>query len=200
MRDSEPRDRMDERRPPPSNLRWKSALSPVGKRARSLGGQPLTRAERRELAEIEAELKAAGIYATRPRTLAECPPATECCPWASCRHHLAVEVVKRPGTATVKVTFPGREIDEIPATCSLRVAAAAAIRRDSPSQSHKLRSAGWRSPEMTPAMSIKEVARLTNCSVGRIRQVEQAALAKFRMSLPIYFGEPINNTSTPHAA
>lgn len=56
----------------------------------------------------------------RPRTRADCVDGERPCPYAGCRHHLAIEV--HPNTGTIKLAFPDLEIDEMPETCSLDVA------------------------------------------------------------------------------
>ena len=60
----------------------------------------------------------------RPRTFEECDSVglgdLFPCPFVSCKHHLYLDV--NPRTGSIKFNFPGREVDELPATCALRVA------------------------------------------------------------------------------
>lgn len=60
----------------------------------------------------------------RPRTFEECDSVglgdITPCPFVSCKHHLYLDV--NPRTGSIKLNFPGREVDELPATCALRVA------------------------------------------------------------------------------
>ncbi len=60
----------------------------------------------------------------RPRTFEECDSVglgdLFPCPFVSCKHHLYLDV--NPRTGSIKLNFPGREVDELPATCALRVA------------------------------------------------------------------------------
>lgn len=55
----------------------------------------------------------------RPETRGDCP--TGPCPYVSCRHHLALHVHERTGH--IHWTWPGLELDELPATCVLDVVA-----------------------------------------------------------------------------
>lgn len=60
----------------------------------------------------------------RPRTFEECDSVglgdLFPCPFVSCKHHLYLDV--NPRTGSIKFNFPGRDVDELPATCALRVA------------------------------------------------------------------------------
>jgi hypothetical protein len=60
----------------------------------------------------------------RPRTFEECDSVglgdLFPCPFVSCKHHLYLDVNERTGS--IKLNFPDREVDELPATCALRVA------------------------------------------------------------------------------
>ena len=113
----------------------------------------LTDAERAELREIEAELAADGI--ARPRSRAECPPDDEACGFVSCRHNLFLDITR---ANHVRLRFPGKEIDELAQTCSLRVG---------PLETH-------------------EAARLLGVTHGAVRQIEVAALAKLRSGIERY--------------
>ncbi len=134
---------------------------------RGIGLRPLSHQERADLAEDEAALAEAGVSLQRPRTVAECPPAEEPCPFVSCRHHLYVEV--DPERGYLKVNFPGRAIDELEETCSLRVAAQQPGVRNLPLEK------GVRTS--------REVGRLLNLTQERVNQIAKVALAKVRAAL-----------------
>ena len=83
------------------------------------------RLSRRELARGAAEYpEQPGRDYLRPRTFEECDSVglgdITPCPFVSCKHHLYLDV--NPRTGSIKFNFPGREVDELPATCALRVA------------------------------------------------------------------------------
>lgn len=65
-----------------------------------------------------------GVDYLRPRTFEDCERSglgdDTPCPFVSCKHHLYLDV--NPRTGSIKFNFPGREVDELPATCALRVA------------------------------------------------------------------------------
>lgn len=65
-----------------------------------------------------------GVDYLRPRTFEECESeglgSDTPCPFVSCKHHLYLDV--NPRTGSIKLNFPDREVDELPATCALRVA------------------------------------------------------------------------------
>jgi hypothetical protein len=95
-----------------------------------------------------------GRRATFPSTRAECEPGVghRPCPWVRCRHHLYLEVVRRGG---VKFLFgEGRELEDLPDTCSLDVAEAG--------------------PQMLSA-----IATRMNLVDERVRQVFEEALESF---------------------
>lgn len=83
------------------------------------------RLSQRELARGAAEYpEQPGRDYLRPRTFEDCESAglgdDTPCPFVSCKHHLYLDV--NPRTGSIKFNFPGREVDELPATCALRVA------------------------------------------------------------------------------
>ena len=83
------------------------------------------RLSQRELARGAAEYpEQPGRDYLRPRTFEECDSVglgdLFPCPFVSCKHHLYLDVNQRTGS--IKFNFPGREVDELPATCALRVA------------------------------------------------------------------------------
>lgn len=58
-----------------------------------------------------------GDVPRRPRTRGECIDGPRPCPWASCRHHLALDV-----TYNNALKVQDRELEELPATCALDAA------------------------------------------------------------------------------
>jgi hypothetical protein len=94
----------------------------------------------------------------RPRFRFECAPelgGERPCPWVGCTHHLAVEVNERGG---LKVVFPDHvpeALEELLDTCALDAA-----------------SRG--------GMTLEAVAARMNLTRERLRQLEEAALAKVR--------------------
>lgn len=92
----------------------------------------------------------------RPRKRRDCEPggngphAQRPCPWVSCRSHLALHVT---AIGAIYETFPGREIDELPATCSLDEAALGGL-------------------------TLTEVGERTNLTRERARQIEVFALKR----------------------
>jgi len=139
-----------------------------GTRAMSLG--PLESAEKKELAEIEAELAHEGVDTKRPKTLEQCPPDDAPCPFASCRHSLLAD----PGAGVVKLTWPGRDIEELAETCSLRSARRFAIRAKSFPRTRR---------DLQVVASTDEVGAALNLSPMRISQIEEGAIAKLRLAL-----------------
>lgn len=74
----------------------------------------LRRDRERKLAEVEAVI----AEYDRPRTRGDCAGGERPCPWASCRHHLLVDV--NPETGLLKIQE--RELEDLPETCALDVA------------------------------------------------------------------------------
>lgn len=93
----------------------------------------------------------------RPRTFEECESVglgdITPCPFVSCKHHLYLDV--NPRTGSIKLNFPGHEVDELPATCSKRVADAGGVTLDA-------------------------VATVINTSRERVRQIESRIIAKLK--------------------
>lgn len=109
---------------------------------------------------LEAEARAypASINAARPRpaTRGEClqgEHAERPCPFVSCRRHLAYDVNPRSGAITEN--HPGRELDELPYTCTLDAADRGGL-------------------------TLEEVGAALNLTRERVRQLENRALAKLR--------------------
>lgn len=101
-----------------------------------------------------------GVDYQRPRTFADCDAADlgagVPCPFVSCKHHVALDVNERAGS--IKSNFPDRDPDEIPHTCTLRVAERGGATLD-------------------------DVAAVMNLTRERVRQIQDIALAKIRHAL-----------------
>jgi len=105
----------------------------------------------------EAYPEQPGVDYLRPRTFGECDSVglgdLFPCPFVSCKHHLYLDV--NPRTGSIKLNFPDREVDELPATCSLRVS-------------------------LRGGVTLEEVAENIGVVRERIRQIEDRALAQLR--------------------
>jgi len=136
----------------------------TGDRPQSLGTATLTREERlfKRLDEWNVEGETYGP----PKTFGECPP-TGPCPHFGCRHHAGLEV----DADIVKLNWPNRDVDEIPETCTLRIANAGE------------RKNGNKGELGNPVMSCEEVAAVLNVTCERARQLEAEAKAKFKRRL-----------------
>jgi hypothetical protein len=88
----------------------------------------------------------------RPRTFGECSQEPGPCPWTLCRHHLAVDIGP---TGVLKIPFPGKDMDELEETCSLRAA------------SHG-------------EMSTEDIGRLMGVTPERVTQIYMIGLAKYK--------------------
>lgn len=74
-----------------------------------------------ESAEALTFLSAAPVDVDRPRTRADCANGPRPCPYVSCRHHLFLDVTP---AGSIRLNFPGLDVDQIGETCSLDVAEA----------------------------------------------------------------------------
>lgn len=97
-------------------------LAPAVPSAAALAARAAVRArieaERRAREQQRAEVEAVIAEYDRPRTRGDCAGGERPCPWASCRHHLLVEV--SPETGHLKLQ--DRELEDMPETCALDVA------------------------------------------------------------------------------
>lgn len=89
----------------------------------------------------------------RPRTRGDCADMPRPCPYAGCRHHLALDV--HPTSGSIKVVHPGVPIGELRETCALDVAERGGT-------------------------TLEEIAALMNLSRERVRQIQTVALSAFR--------------------
>ena len=91
-------------------------------------------------------------WAVRPRTRGDCVGGPRPCPWAGCRHHMAIDV--SPKTGGIKFNTPDVEIAEMAESCSLDVADRG-------------------------SMTLERVGELMNVTRERIRQMELSAAHHF---------------------
>ena len=136
----------------------------AGARARTLS---IRRLSHRELVRGSADYPP-GINeaAPRPRTWGECQTrelgtAHEPCPYVSCKYHLALDVNERTGS--IKENHPGLELDELPATCALRVAE-------------------------DGGATLEDLGSIMNLTRERIRQIEGRALVRLGRPLELVGG------------
>ena len=87
----------------------------------------------------------------RPRTYADCQGHDGPCPWVSCSKHLYLEV--DPDTGAIKLNFPDRDVDQLAATCSLKVV------------------------DERGELSLEEVGKLVNLTQERVSQIEESGMA-----------------------
>lgn len=72
----------------------------------------------------------------------------------SCAHHLYLEVDEKTGA--IKLNFPDRDVDQLAATCSLKVV------------------------DARGALSLEEVGKLVNLTQERVSQIEERGKSKFK--------------------
>lgn len=110
------------------------------------------------------------IGSPAPRTRDDCVDEPRPCPWASCRHHLLLEVAPRTGSiktnpaASMSVGRPAWEwserettaaLESLPSTCALDIA-----------------------EEYPDGLSLEAIATLLGQTKERVRQVQDRALRK----------------------
>jgi len=103
-----------------------------------------------------ANLRLIGVDKARPKTRADClqgPNAQRPCPFVSCKHHLYLDVNQRVGS--IKLNFSDLDVGMLWETCSLDVAD-------------------------RNGASLDEIAKYMNLGRERVRQIEEAALAKLK--------------------
>lgn len=124
---------------------------------------PMTREERRDLLRERFRLMVyQDVRFGPPKDDRDCPPGP--CPHVGCRHHNALETKGR----NVTLNFPGRNVDEMPETCSLRVA-----RKYAAERLDKVRPG-------EPVMTLAEVGRFLNMSEWPVEQALRSALRKIK--------------------
>lgn len=146
-----------------------------GNRPEVLG--PMTAEERRDaLLDAWDVLVRMGLKFGPPKDDRDCAPGP--CAHVSCRHHLAVDVE----LTRVRLNFPGRDVDQIPESCSLRVARKAAERREDDEDIFA-----------APVMTCDEVGVYMNLAAEPVRELANRALAKFRMRMRALMGIPAHD-------
>jgi len=129
----------------------------VGTRARTLS---MRRQSKRELERLRAEYPE-NARQRLPATRAACLPGgsneARPCAFASCRHHLYLDVNPRNGN--IKLNFPDREVEELRQTCALDVADEGDA-------------------------TLEDIGVMMSLSRERIRQLEDVILAKLRDASP----------------
>lgn len=132
-----------------------------GRKPGSIGQGRLNDWEREEFQVIEAELLREGVYDDVPINIpSDCPPGDEICGFVRCRWNLYLDVIpsRTPGAPPIiKLNFPGKDIDEVGETCANRRALAA---------------------EENGGMTLEEVGKANNLTMGRTDQIVQRATAK----------------------
>jgi hypothetical protein len=127
------------------------------RRSKTMSRKEIARELRRQRAfgVIDPELDATirEIETLRPRSRAECAGGARPCMFISCKHHLYLDV--NPGTGSIKLNFPDKEVWELEDTCALDVADRGGI-------------------------TLEEVGTIMNLTRERIRQVETRGLLKLR--------------------
>ncbi len=141
------------------------------RRSRTMSRKEIARDLRRQraLGIVDPELQAIAeeIDRMRPRSRAECVNGPRPCMFVSCKHHLYLDV--NPGTGSIKLNFPDKEIWELGETCALDVADRGGI-------------------------TLEEVGSIMNLTRERIRQVETRGLLKLRA---IAEDEPLSRLDPP---
>jgi DNA-binding XRE family transcriptional regulator len=125
-------------------------------RRHALARAPLSEAERQELLDLEAELRAEGLL-ERPVTRADCVDGPRPCPWAGCRHHLFATILP---SGAIKPDRPDREVWEMDETCSLDLA-----------------------DRHSDGMEANEIAELLNVTDSSVRMHLNSGLAALRRRL-----------------
>ncbi len=118
-------------------------------RARTISVKRMTK---REL-ELGRLLYPEAEDALKPRLREECANGQRPCPFASCKHHLYLDVSARTGA--IKLNFPDLDVWEMNETCALDVADRGGT-------------------------TLEEVGAIMNLTRERIRQVEVKGLAKLQ--------------------
>lgn len=87
-----------------------------------------------------------------PATRADCADEVRPCIHVRCRHHLYLDVTE---AGSLKLNFPGMDVDEIPMTCSLDMAE-------------------------DGGATLEQVASVLGVTKERARQIEEKALRRLR--------------------
>jgi len=127
------------------------------RRRRRVGPRPATIAVKRLHASDRERVSLDILDAVeRPVHRSDCEDGPRPCPWVACKHHLYLEVNGDNGS--IKLNWPGRELDDMAETCALDVA-----ERD--------------------GVVLDDVGALLNISRERARQLEHSALRAVRQKI-----------------
>lgn len=121
------------------------------RRLRRLRSRPQPSLASLPIEEPEDEVTAA-LRAQRPRTRGECIDGPRPCPWASCRHHLAVDV---RASGSLKRAYPSTSVEDLLDTCSLDIADRGGV-------------------------SLERIAHALGLTRERVRQLEVRTMAKVK--------------------
>jgi hypothetical protein len=132
-----------------------------GDRPQSLGNE-LTPDEQR-FAGVTWMMEQEGVRFGPPPKFGACPKKGPCT-HVACRHHAGIEA----DGEFLKVNFPDRDIDQLPETCTLRVA------------NKGERKKGNSAEIGNPVLSCEDVGAILNLTAERVRQEERGALKKFK--------------------
>lgn len=134
-------------------------------RRRVVRGQiVIDRATPDELRALRAENRQAEDLPRLPKTRAECEDGLRPCPFVSCKHHLYLDVNK--ATGAIKLNFPDLQVEDLPQTCTLDVAAEGGA-------------------------ILEEVAAWMNITRERVRQLETSGLEKLGPTLRRELGSAV---------
>jgi hypothetical protein len=130
-----------------------------GRKPLSIGRKPMKPKERREMEIVDYQATILGIKRPSHLKLFECP--TGPCARFACKYNLYLDEIRSavPGKPpTLKLNFPGLDVDELLETCAMRVAN--------------------RAEELNRQTPTAEVAKLFNLTDERLRQIEVGAIKK----------------------
>lgn len=89
------------------------------KRSRTLGHKQIRRLAKQVDPDAATPAELAEVALMRPKRRSDCAEGARPCPFLSCKFHLAFDITPAGGLVQ---NFPGRELEELPATCALDVA------------------------------------------------------------------------------
>lgn len=154
----------DDETSPPKDRRRRRGRDPNTRRAKNILAKNTRREDlldlerdRIDLAEFMASREYREFLAARPTRRSQCRGMPRPCMYIACEHHLYLDV--DPRTGTIKINFPGRDLDQLEETCDLDVAE--------------------RGGE-----SLERVGSLMNVTRERARQIETKGFRAMRERLP----------------
>ncbi|PIQ77198.1 DNA-binding protein [Candidatus Peregrinibacteria bacterium CG11_big_fil_rev_8_21_14_0_20_46_8] len=129
---------------------------------RTLTVKQLTRERRKARREALAVLpdEVTDLETSRPKTRADCIDVERPCPYVGCRYNLYLD--SNPVTGSIKLNFPDKGPDEMPAdaSCALDIA------------------------DGTRGLHLEEIGERMNLTRERVRQIEVQALFKLKETTP----------------